>query len=125
MRLDRFVLITLFACGSPLPEVHVVEVVPPPNKQVDGDGLGTPIGDACAKWRFLGCPEGTRSRAGRTCYQTQTEAASHAPVGPDAGKIDIFPAACFKDATSPEEERACGSPSTIRVRCIASDAGTR
>ncbi len=92
------VVVALVAC-RPIP--------PKPTPPADRDGLGTPIGVACVQLRALGCPEGTPTKLGRTCFEHLTALAELAEV----------PTACVAGASSREAVRACGSSTTTRFRC--------
>lgn len=83
-----------------------------PPGPVDRDGIGTPLGDACAQLRMVGCPEGFPDRKARTCFEALTK----------AEKLAAVPAPCLVAAGTEEAVRACGTPSTLRVRCMHSEA---
>lgn len=110
-------LLVLVACERDKPPKAPDEVAPiPPSAIVEGDGLGTPIGDACANLRRLGCPEGfPHPRTKRSCFESYTRASVSVGVG--------VPAACLAGAASAEVARGCGDANTIRVRCVLPAAG--
>lgn len=78
---------------------------PPPTER---DGIGTELGDACARLRRIGCPEGWPNRRGRTCFESYTSAA----------ELAIVPATCLKASATEHDVRGCGNANTIRVRCV-------
>lgn len=100
IRLQTWAIFGLFMVGC---AVEQRDKPPPP----DPDGKGTPIGDACTNLRRLGCIEGTPN-VGRTCFENLSRRAAILPV----------PAPCLRDAMSIDAARACGSPQTLRVRCV-------
>lgn len=81
----------------------------------DRDGIGTPIGSACAHLRLLGCPEGSPLiKPDETCYEHMSRV---------SGFVEV-PSGCLADAGSIEIARACGGPDTLRVRCNLKDGGS-
>jgi hypothetical protein len=97
-----------FSPDGPSPPTYVDIPTPAPAYAGDGgDGLGTLVGDACARLRELGCPEGAPMAVGRTCYEHLVTLSAVATV----------PAACLRDSTSVAAIRACGTSNTVRFRC--------
>lgn len=87
------------ACSSPVaPEVPM---------QTDRDGIGSPLGDACANLRRVGCTEGFPAN-GKTCFEHLTARTV---------LVDV-PAACLINSVDRQDARACGTDSTLRVRCL-------
>lgn len=96
-----FFTLALSACscprapGSPAP--------PPPIPQdastVDGAAY-TPCDMACARYRQLGCPEGSPTSAGHPCEEVCQNAAAHG--------VDLAgPVACAGSAPTCEVVRSC------------------
>lgn len=118
------VAVVLLACVGCNKEGPPPDVPPDDGKHEIGDGIGTPIGDACSRLRKVGCPEGfpdPRAKnpdgSARTCYQAYTHASTSLGVE--------VPAVCIKAAPSIEDVRACGNANMIRVRCIQPAAGVQ
>jgi hypothetical protein len=84
---------------SNIPDIHTDY---PPGPRF-GAELERACGDACAHLRALGCPEGSGSMGGEPCTVTCTKASSARPL----------PLACWSDAGSTAEAKACGA-----LRCI-------
>ncbi len=66
--------------------------------------LSSPCGKACENFRKLGCPEGTTSSSGLTCYRACVRMVS----------VRRVPAACWVKADSIEHLRGCGPD----IRCV-------
>jgi hypothetical protein len=104
--------LAMVACVTCLRRTETPDAGPPPRApdssapSPDRDGIGTPLGDACANLRRLGCPEGSPDR-GRTCFENLTL----------RGVLVTVPIVCVADANSSEALRACGDDRTLRFRC--------
>jgi hypothetical protein len=107
-------LLVLTGCAA-RPEPPQPVPIPPtpiPGTYVEDqllDGLGTPAGTACRSLRAAHCAEGFRDgRTKHTCFQRLEH---HA-------EIAIIPYRCIADAKTPDAIRACGTPQTLRFRCV-------
>lgn len=99
----------------PAPPTGWVEVptqATPSDAGVDRDGRGTDLGEACAKLRALGCPEGEPDGL-RTCYQHLLFVSA----------VFEVPSACVRLAPDVATLRACRGPEDVRFRCLKGDAG--
>jgi hypothetical protein len=96
MRLSLLTLVLVAAC-------HTSSPARPP----DATTTGTMFDSVCDHLGKLGCPEARPNRKGRTCFQVMANASLVADV----------PSVCILQAWSPEDVRACGDTTTIRVRC--------
>lgn len=92
-------------CDDP---AHPCPPVEPNYPVSERDGLGTPIGNACAQLRRAGCPEGFRNvKTDRTCFETFTA----------ASRLAAVPVDCIRSSSTQNEIRACGDSNSVRVRC--------
>lgn len=89
-------------CDDPLRPCPDVEPEYPPMPRFGAD-LERACGDACRHLRSLGCPEGSGSMGGEPCSVTCQR----------AGSVRPLPLACWADAGTSAEAKACGS-----LRCV-------
>ena len=66
--------------------------------------LASPCGKSCANFRRLGCPEGSTTRGGVTCYRACVRMLT----------VRRVPAVCWMAADSIDHLRACGPD----IRCV-------
>lgn len=126
MKLSLLFPLLVLACHPSAPAAPLDDVASPDDGQkVTGDGLGTPIGEACAELRAIGCREGfpddkakNADGSARTCYQVLVHSSTALGV--------VVPSDCIRTSVLPEVVRRCGDANSIRVSCaVLVDAGAK
>ncbi len=80
----------------------------PPIVEVDVDAGAGPFARACQNLKRLGCPEAEPNSVGQTCAQVMTR----------ASWIAVVPTECIGRAPTVADVRACGTASSLRIRCL-------